>query len=163
MDFSSFARLSDLLLFFLRQFELQRAQVLVETFGVGSTRDLQRRISIGFCIETSAIRTYWKEVIALREDPGKSECAGGRPFILRDLRDLVDEFEVLGEVLFAEAWSSLAKVTIFEVFRAANLAAEDATADWRICHNRDSELARSLQQVDVWALNVQGKWTASCQ
>jgi hypothetical protein len=133
---SLLTRLANLRLLLLAQLDLQRSHILLDSRNRGRARD-------------------GEEVVSLGQNPRQSQLAGSAVLLLGDLSDAVHEFEVFGEVLGREAWCEGTEVALFEVIRAANLAAEHAAADGRVGDDGYAEFAGGLEETDLVGFDVE--------
>lgn len=115
MDFRSLACFANLLLLFLRKFDLQGVDVFLQTIQIGRPRDLARRQSMPQRFFAGRRPTHREYVIALVKQPGQGQLGRRGILLFRHFRDLVDELQVLREICFAEAGSELAEVTVLEI------------------------------------------------
>src|SRR3954447_22673962 len=113
---------------FLRQFDVERDDILVEIAPMFGTGD-------------------GHHVVALGEHPGERELSGGATLFPRHRLDLVDELDVLLEILALEARVVLAEIALAEIARRLDLPSEETAPERRISDIGDAELANRRQHL----------------
>ena len=143
MNSGILTRLPDLLLLFLREFHLTRIQILLETLR---------------------IRGSWnrEEVITLCQNPRERQLAWCYVLLLRNLGDMIDQLEILGEVLAAETRCPFPEVAFFEVVWASDLTTQHTPANGRVGDDGTAEFAASLQDANLLALNLESERSYTC-
>lgn len=108
-------RRADLGFLVLAQLQVQRAKVFGNAIDVRGPGNLLTAISFYhhgsrlLCDVAMPVgSTYREDVMALCKQPGERQLRRGRALFLCQLRDRVDELEVLGEVLVADWGGGLA-------------------------------------------------------
>jgi hypothetical protein len=139
---SLLTRLANLRLLLLAQLDLQRSHVLFDSRERSRARD-------------------GEEIVSLRQNPRQRQLAGRAVLLLRDLGQAVHELKVLREVLGREARCKGAKVALFEVVWAADLAAEHAAADGGVGDDGNAELAGGFEEADLVGFDVEAEGRVS--
>lgn len=100
----------------LVQVNLQRTHILLQSIRVRRTRDRE-------------------DILALEQEPSEHQLRRRDALLASNLLELIDELEVLGEVLFAEARGEFSEVAFGDIGVGLEGAGEEASADGGVCND----------------------------
>lgn len=98
------------------------------------------------------------DVLALREEPREGHLPSRRTVLLPDRLQPVREPEDVGKVLLRVPRDHQPKVARLEVLRAFVLPREQPAAERGVRDDRDAQLPRRPQYVDLGVLDVEREW-----
>src|SRR5262249_23659938 len=102
------------------------------------------------------------DVVALRHHPRQCELTRRAALVARDLRDLVDELQVVREVVALEPRRQPAEIVLREVVELLDLAGENAAAERAVRDEADAELAARGEHAVFWIAGPQRVFGLDC-
>lgn len=126
----------DLLILFLRDLNLQRANIVVKVLGPCGARNRD-------------------DIVSLSHQPSQDELRRCAPLAVSHVLDAVHKLEVLVEILLGEPRGHRAEITLLKVIRRPDTTREETPAKRRVCDGGDTQLAARAEQVDIRRLDLE--------